>query len=149
MFIMPIDNYNIPLIIKSIQYLGCYFNKQCCYGNHNNKEHYILTLTTSLDEKINVQYGIHYKPNEILFNHLSHKHDLLVLDKITNINAKIFTKLREQFLYNNKFKVIYTKPIFIHFNLVDIYYLLLNIIININDIEFMKPKTIIHINKNK
>lgn len=153
MFIISIDGYNVPIDINHIHYIHSHFNitSQCryCHFTYPDVEHYILDLSTKDKtgelSDINTKIGIHYKDNQITY--VPHFFTCqIVKDKISDINQKMFIRLRKEFLYRNKFKCIWIKPYFMHINLVDVYYYILKMIIKMNDIEFLKPNTKIYIN---
>jgi len=155
MFIVSINGDHVPFNINHIHYLGCHLNSiQCHFCNYDHRnycdiEHYILNLSIPYKDmeglaNINTKIGIHYMKGEIVYQH--HIQCIFTMDKIVRLNQNIFNSLRTKLLYNNKFKCIFIKPFFEYLNLTDVYYILLKIIIQINDIEFLKPNTKIYIN---
>lgn len=156
MFIVSVDGYHVPFIINHIHYLNCHLDStKCNYCHYDHRhycyiEHYILNLSSGPDVQmeefanINTQIGIHYMKGEIKYQH--DIQCMLTRDKIVTVNKNMFARVRNKFLYDNKFKCIWIKQFFKYLNLNDVYYIILKIIIQMDDIEFLKPNTKIYIN---
>jgi hypothetical protein len=149
MFIVSINNYNVPFNIDYIHYINRHIKyKKCHYCDcvDCRVEHYILNLSIDRygSEVVNTMLRIDYLNSQIIYNF--EYADILVNDIISKVNYNIFNHLRNKMLLGIKFKCILIKPIFIYFNLIDCYYELLKIIINMNDIDFLIPNTKIYIN---
>src|SRR5579885_2893033 len=111
MFIISIDNYNIPFYIKNIHYINA----------RMKTEHYILNLWSGpYDEmselaNIDIKININYKDKKISY----HKQ---IDEKIFTANQNIFIRLRNKFLQNNICKCLILKLLFHDYNILDIYY---------------------------